>query len=335
MRTLLLALAGSTMFGATALAQDIPSLNLRYSAHVPEAFYLSKVDLAFTKEITEKTGGKVTFQHYWSNAFGGEAEMAQMVAVGAVDLATIVTGNNPSLLPLSGVTNAVPFMFFDDVSAVEATRKLFHDNEAVKAEFAAANLKPLIIRHLPEYRLLCRTPVKTIADLSGKKVRTYGAFVPQMFVALNAVPVTVQPLEMNEALERGTVDCLYLTYASIHAFKLHKTAKYLSDINFGTINAYTTFTSQSEWDSWPESLQAIILEAVDHAEKMSLEISKAAEDGALQTMLSEGAELIKFEDQEKLSGVMPDMLEVWAKKMEEQGKGDQAKQIVETIRKPE
>jgi len=323
------------MFGATAFAQDIPSLNLRYSAHVPEAVYLSKVDVAFTKEITEKTGGKVTFQHYWSNALGGEAEMAQMVGAEAVDLATIVTGSNPSLLPLSGVTNAVPFMFFDDASAVDATRKLFHDNAAVKAEFAAANLRPLIIRHLPEYRLLCRTPVRTIADLSGKKVRTYGAFVPQMFVALNAVPVTVQPLEMNEALERGTVDCIYLTYATFHVFKLHKSAKYLSDINFGTINAYTTFTSQSEWDSWPEGLQTIVTEAASHAEKMSLEISKAADETALQTMLAEGAELVKFEEQQKLSEVIPNMLDVWAKTMEGQGKGDQAKQIVETIRKPE
>lgn len=334
MRRFLLALAASSVSGASAFAQDIPQLSLRYSAHVPEAVYLSKVDVAFTKEITEKTGGKVTFQHYWSNALGNEGEMAQMVAAEAVDMATIVTGNNPSLLPLSGVTNAVPFVFSDDISAVDATRKLFHENEAIKAEFEATNLKPLIIRHLPEYRLLCRTPIKKIEDLAGKKVRTYGAFVPQMFTALNATPVTVQPLEMNEALERGTVDCIYLTYATFHAFKLHKSAKYLSDVNFGTINAYTTFTSQSEWNAWPQSLQTIILDAAANAERMSLEISKTADETALQTMLSEGAELVKFDDQEKLATVIPDMLDVWVKNMEGQGKGDQAKQIVETIRAP-
>lgn len=332
MKTLLLALAASTALIAGAYAQDIPEMKLRYSAHVPEGVYLSKVDLAFTKEITEKTGGKVTFEHFWSNALGNEAEMAQMVAAEAVDLATIVTGNNPSLLPLSGVTNAVPFVFFDDVSAVEATRKLFGENEAVKAEFAAANLKPLMIRHLPEYRLLCRTPVKIIADLAGKKIRSYGAFVPQMIAALGAVPVTVMPLEMNEALERGTVDCIYLTYATFQTFKLHKSAKYLIDINFGTINAYTTFTSQSKWDAWPESLHSIITQAAANAEKMSLEISKAADETALASMISEGAELVHFEDQDKLAGVIPNMLDVWAQKMTEQGRGDQAKQIVDTIR---
>ncbi|MGO4836758.1 hypothetical protein AB4144_31375, partial [Rhizobiaceae sp. 2RAB30] len=174
MRTVLLAAGISAALGSAAFAQDIPEMTLRYSAHVPETVYLSKLDVAFTNQITAKTEGKVKFEHYWSNALGGEAEMAQLVGADAIDMATIVTGNNPSLLPLSSVTNGVPFVFFDDVSVVEATRKLFNENEAVKAEFASANLKPLIIRHLPEYRLLCRMPIKTVEDLKGKKVRTYG-----------------------------------------------------------------------------------------------------------------------------------------------------------------
>lgn len=332
MKTLMLAATVAALSGSAAAAQDIPEMKLRYSAHVPEAIYLSKVDVTFTKEITEKSGGKVTFEHFWSNALGGEAEMAQMVGVEAVDIATIVTGNNPSLLPLSGVTNAVPFVFFDDVSVVEATHELFYGNEAVKAELAAANLKPLIIRHLPEYRLLCRMPVKTIEDLKGKKVRTYGAFVPQMFVALGAVPVTVLPLEMNEALERGTVDCIYLTYGTFQAFKLYKAAKYLINVNFGTINAYTTFTAQSKWEAWPESLKTIVSEAAGNAEKMSLEISKVADENALKAMLADGAELVTFEDQEKLSQALPDMLDLWSAKMAEQGKAEQAKQIVDMLR---
>lgn len=332
MRRLLFAAAIGVLSGSAAVAQDIPEMKLRYSAHVPDSVYLSKVDLSFTSEITEKTGGKVTFAHFWSSALGGEAEMAQMVGAEAVDMATIVTGNNPSLLPLSGVTNALPFVFFDDVSVVAATRALFNDNEAVKAEFAAANLKPLMVRHLPEYRLLCRAPVRTVEDLKGKKVRTYGAFVPQMFAALGAVPVTVLPLEMNEALERGTVDCIYLTYATFQTFRLHKVAKYLIDVNFGTINAYTTFTAQSKWDSWPESLHAIILEAAANAEKMSLDISAAADEEALAAMLADGAELVRFEEQDKLASVIPDMLDLWTAKAAEQGKGEQAAQIAEMLR---
>lgn len=332
MRKLLFAAGAAALFISPAAAQDIPEMKLRYSAHVPEALYLSKIDISFTTEITEKTGGKVKFEHFWSNALGGEAEMAQMVGADAVDMATIVTGNNPSLLPLSGVTNAVPFLFFDGASAVEATRRLFNENDAVKAEFAAANLKPLIIRHLPEYRLLCRAPVRTLADLQGKKVRTYGAFVPQMFAALGSVPVTILPLEMNEALERGTVDCIYLTYATFQALKLYKAAKYVIGINFGTINAYTTFTSQSRWDSWPESLHAIVMEAASNAEKTSLAISKEADDNALAAMIADGAELVTFEEQDKLAAVIPDMLDIWVAKAGEQGRGEQAKQIAEMLR---
>lgn len=329
----------SILLGATAalwsfgvFAQDIPKMTLRYSAHVPEAIYLSKVDKSFTDEITARTSGQVKFQHFWSNALGGEAEMAQLVGAGAVDVATIVTANNPSLLPLAGVTNALPMVFFDGVSAVEATKKLFGKNEAVKAEFAKANLRPLLIRHLPEYRLLCRMPIRTVEDLKGKKVRTYGAFVPQMFVALGAIPVTVLPLEMNEALQRGTVDCLYLTYATFHAFKLYQSGKYLIDVNFGAINAYTVFTSQSNWDKWPESLREIVTSAATNAEMLALESTKNAEKNALDAMLAGGAELVRFKEQDKLSAAVPDMIDLWVAKMREQGRGDDSRKIAEFLR---
>jgi TRAP-type C4-dicarboxylate transport system substrate-binding protein len=218
-------------------------------------------------------------------------------------------------------------VFFDGPSVVDATRELYHNNDAVKDEFAAANLEPLLIRHLPEYRLLCKEPIRTLDDLKGKKVRTYGNYVPRMFAALGAVPVTVLPLEMNEALQRGTVDCIYLTYGAFHIFKLYKSGQYLIDVNFGTINAYTVFVNKSEWESWPEELRTIVKDAAANAEAMALELNDSEDAKALQAMLADGAELVHFEDQDALVEAVPDMVDVWVETVTAEGKCDQAGEV--------
>jgi hypothetical protein len=42
-------------------------------------------------------------------------------------------------------------------------------------------------------------------------------------------------------------------------------------------------------------------------------------------MVAEGAEVIKFEEQEALEAVVPDMIGIWIENMTKDGKGEEAK----------
>ena len=329
--TSLLAAAAFTL-AAPAIAQDYPEMTLRYSSNIPEVVNTSKIDLFFSSEIAKRSGGKIKIQHFWANTLGGEAEIVDLTASGAVDMALIVTGNQISRLPFAAVTNSLPRTFGDGPRLVSLTRDLFENNPTIKAELDAANLYPILYRYLPDYRIYCTSPVRTLEDFRNKKMRSYGAYVPVMFEALGSVPVNIPPTDMIQAMSTGALDCTYMFNSSALQFKVDQVAKYGTDITFGVINAHTLFVARDKWESWPESVRMLFTEVARDAEVYGNELIAADEMTAEDGIKAAGMEIVPFEEMDKLAEAIPDMLDVWASKMAESGKEAEAREVADYIK---
>lgn len=59
----------------------------------------------------------------------------------------------------------------------------------------------------PAQVVFCRAPFTSLADLRGRRVRTFGNSLVDYFTALGAQPVSIGFPEVYSALERGVVDC--------------------------------------------------------------------------------------------------------------------------------
>lgn len=315
-----------------AVAQDYPEMSLRYSSNIPEVVNTSKIDTYFSSEIEKRSGGKIKIQHFWANTLGGEAEMVDLVGSGAVDFGLIVTGNQFSRMPFTAVTNALPFTYTDGPKLNRLTADIFTTNATIKAELAAANLHPVLYRYLPDYRFYCTKPIKTMADLQNAKVRSYGSFVPVMFESIGAIPVNIPPVDMVQAMQSGAMDCTYMFNSAVKAFKIDQVAKYGTDISFGVISAHTLFTSKSKWEAMPENVRKLFEEVAADAEKFGNELIAGDEAKAIEGLKAAGMEIVPFEEADALKAKVPDMLDVWAKKMDEMGKGAEAKELADYIR---
>lgn len=84
--------------------------------------------------------------------------------------------------------------------------------------------------------LMCRTPVKTVADVAGKKIRGAGAS-NRWAKAMGGVPIGMAPTEMISALERGAIDCVLGPSAWIMSFGLKDITKHVVDFPMGTPRA--------------------------------------------------------------------------------------------------
>lgn len=318
--------------GSVVLAEDYPSMTLRYSSNIPETVNTSQIDKYFADEVAERSGGAIKIQLFWANTLGGEAEIVDLVGSGAIDLGLVVTGNQYSRMPFTAVTNALPFTYKDGPRLNALTRDIFTNNETIKAELDAANLHPILYRYLPDYRIYCTEPVKSVADLHNKKIRSYGTFVPIMLQALGAIPVNIPPNDMIQALQSGAMDCSYMFNSSATSFKLDQVTKYTTDLSFGVISAHTLFVSKDKWAEWPENVRALFEEVAVDAEKFGDELIARDEAAATEQIQQAGMEIVPFEDMDTLNSVVPDMLDVWEAKMEELGKGEQAKELAAYIR---
>ncbi len=124
-------------------------------------------------------------------------------------MGAIVQGYFTSALLFAAMTNSLPMTFFDLKQAMHAAIALEETNKSQIDEFRRNNVKFLVYRYLPNYKLICTKPVRTMADLKRLKVRTFGNYMPKMFAAIGVTPVNVLPTENYETLKRGSMDCSY------------------------------------------------------------------------------------------------------------------------------
>lgn len=315
-----------------ALAQDFPSVNLKYGHIIAENYYQAKADKYFAEEIEKRSGGKIKTTFFWQESIGKIKELLGLTSAGAIDLGAVITGYFPSDLAFTSMTNALPMTFFDGQKTVAVTRELFAANETMKAELEKANVKPLLMRFLPNYRIICRQPIKTLADLKGKKILSYGAFVPVVFDALGASAVDFGLSDTYEGLQRGVIDCGYMHSAGIEFRKWHEVAPYLSDIDFGVINAYVVMMNLDRWNGFEPHVRQMIEEVAVEASQRASDDMQAEDDRARQMMLDAGTTLVEFEDKEALAKVVPDMIQRWVETMTAEGRGDAARTLADQAR---
>jgi len=314
-----------------ASAEDYPEMSFKHATGFPKALYMNKPTEWFAEKVKERTDGKIKIKLFYSGSLGKANEILPLVSKGAIDMGALVQGYFTSNLPFSAMTNSLPMTFFDPETAMHAAIALEETNQSQIDEFKKNNIKPLVYRYLPNYKLICTKPVRTMADLKKLKVRTFGNYMPKMFAVIDVTPVNVLPTENYEALKRGTMDCSYLTNANFLAYKLHEVAKYIIDVKFGGIHAYFLAMNLDKFNALPANVQKLFVDTGREATDYSSEVTKQSEADALTTMVAQGAEVIKFEEQDKLNAAVPDMVKLWVAEMAKQGLEKEATQYASEV----
>lgn len=95
------------------------------------------------------------------------------------------------------------------------------------------NAKLLMLYPFPSQTLWCKTPVSGLADLEGKKIRTYTASLADFVEAVGGTSVTVSFAEVIPALEKGVVDCGVTGTMSAYAAKWYQVATHAYTLRVG------------------------------------------------------------------------------------------------------
>jgi TRAP-type C4-dicarboxylate transport system substrate-binding protein len=259
---------------------------------------------------------------------GKSRELLSLVGQGAVDVAATPASYFPTQLPFLSAPSSLPLTLDSVRQGHVVMHTLWQEMPAMQEEARKANVFPLFFHVLNPYHLLCTKPVRSLDDLKGKKLRSWGEDMPRAWQAIGAVPVTVLPGDFYESLQRGSIDCMLLPWDLIVAFKLHEVAKYGSAVNLGAVVSNPQWYNLPKWHSFPPQVKTLFLEVADEARKRDATKAEEAERSAFETMKAAGVEIIPFADQAKFEKAMPDFLGDWIKKMEKLGAGSEATAMV-------
>ncbi|MGE0747742.1 MAG: hypothetical protein AB7K86_20950 [Rhodospirillales bacterium] len=103
------------------------------------------------------------------------------------------------------------------------------------------------------YALMCNKPVKTVADVAGKKVRTTGA-LGRWAKSMGATPVNMTAGDMVEAMARGQIDCIMGPMAWLKSYPLEDSVTHIYDYDLGALAGIGLFNINNKvWEGYDDA----------------------------------------------------------------------------------
>ena len=283
-------------FSKLAIALFAGTLSLAAFAQQPIVIKFSHVVAAdtpkgkaaemFAKKAAELTKGKVKVEVYPNSTLYKDKEEMEALQLGAVQMLA------PSLAKFGplGVKEFevfdLPFIFasYDDLRKVT--------NGAVGKQLLA-KLEPKGIRGLAYWdngfkSFSANTPIKTPADLKGKKMRIQSSKVlEEQMRALGSMPQVMAFSEVYQALQTGVVDGTENPISNLYTQKMHEVQKHLTLTEHGYLG-YAVIVNKKFWDGLPADVRAQLEDAMEQSTRYANQIAKVENDSALDAVKKSG-----------------------------------------------
>ncbi|MBB4304950.1 TRAP-type C4-dicarboxylate transport system substrate-binding protein [Rhodobium orientis] len=248
-------LALSGIASLTLLSAAHADTSLRY-AHFMPAQSWQQTDLfeAWAKAVEDASGGAVKTTVFPAQTLGKAPAGYDNAKNGIADIAWTVQGYTAGRFPLSQIVE-LPGLFQTAEVGSCAFQKLY-DSGALDDEYKDTHVL-FVHTHAPGQLHMRDTPVKTLSDLKGKKLRRPTTVIGTLLSELGAEPVGLPAPRIYENVERGVIDGYMITWESVIAFRLAELTKYHTDFGFYSL-AFVTTMNKAKYEALsPEEKKAI------------------------------------------------------------------------------
>jgi TRAP-type C4-dicarboxylate transport system substrate-binding protein len=227
------------------------------------------------EEVKKRTNGRVEIEIIWGEALAKALEISDAVRVGTADMGHFVSVYLAEQFPFVTTCEVVRFRvdvpFTRDVGprALSIYRKLAEEFPEVANEFKKLNQIQLGVFSYPSEGLISKKPVRTLADLKGWKIRSWGKIVPQIIRGLDAAPVSMPAVEVYDGLSKGVLDATIASVETTYRYKYFEIVKYwcksLTEV-FGPLPlTYPITVNLDKWGKISREDQKVMLEVGDAA----------------------------------------------------------------------
>lgn len=285
-------------------------------------------DIYFAEEVEKRTNGKVKIILHWSESLGKIPDLPELCSKGAVEMIATTPSYSPTWFRLTSSVNQIPFIQNNLEESLAVAKKLYFEGPLPEVDYKQNNMKLLFVDVYREYETFAKEPYETLEDLKGKKIRTWGPYLPRAIDAAGAVPVDVMPAEMFESLQRGRVDGIPWGINAAYGNGLHEIAPYVSKTGIGLTPGVIRLINLDVWNKLPADVQQVMEEVAEELMgEVGLEIANSHYEEAMEKLTQEGATFVEFKDRDKWINMLPDFRAEWVKEMEGTDIEEEAKEL--------
>lgn len=298
-------LGGEGSNDAVGFAEMSPTTLVVQSPYGPNHF-MSQMWVDYAEVVEEKSEGKITFDISYSSALSSVAEQEAGLRDGLLDMAWTMPAYNPTALPINALMTEVAFLTEQTplVSQLQGhgSTQFGMENEILNQELTDNGLVSLLtmVGQMPNNIMICTgSPVQSLGDFAGKRIRVPGAGWATEVEALGATPVNIVQAEVYEALERGVIDCAVQSPANSLQLGMLDIADYYSidtEVNFQGWNGTHITMSERRWNELPLVAQQLLWDEAGNTLLRSMLVGGMDAWAEEILVASENLEVVGYED---------------------------------------
>ncbi len=219
----------------------------------PTAPFTARVFIPWAEEVTQASNGILKIEVYPGGTLGrNPLQQFKLVQDGVADMAWTAAGYTPGRFDDTEVSE-LPSLIQSSLEGSVALTRLVARSELV----GFADLKMLFIGVVPPVHLHSKSPLKTIADLKGKRMRIGSAMGSQIVEALGSVPVLIGGPNAAEALAKGVVDGIMCEWNFMQTFKIDEVTQHHLAVPLGGTTVMVPMT-KARFDALPAAGKAAL-----------------------------------------------------------------------------
>lgn len=255
----------------------------------------------FASGVEQATQGALRIDLRPNSTLFKLADIRQAVQDGRAQAGETIMTSMVGDIPIAGA-DAIPFV----VHSYADARLLWNvQRPFIEKHFAARGLKPLYVVPWPPQGLFANRPVRSKADFSGARMRTYNQSTVRIAEMLGASPVDVPMVEVNRAFASRKVDTMITSAVTGVENRVWDEIGYFYEIN-AWFPKNIVFVNAQAYNALTPSDRGALTQAAARAESRGWAMSEALANESAQELERRGMSVGRvpkaFEDEFKRLG---------------------------------
>ena len=303
---------------------------LRFAGHHPLNHHCTRGMELYSKLVMDKTN-KVKIEVYPASQLFSDKDLVRALPTGAVEMGVMHTG---------AVSGAIPSVLFTDLPFFYRDRAHWHRvidskaGEILKQDFEKRGCQFLYWMDFGRLDFASKTPLRTIEDFKGKRIRAPGEMQVEGIRALGASPTFLGNAEVYLALQRNTIDAATSGPTSFWERKYYEVTKYLTNAEY-QFGVFGVLMNKKIWEELPKDVQAIMLEAGKEAQAWGRKECEKMDDECVETLKKKGMEYYYVPEKERdrwRAATSKVCIDLFLKRVGDPDKGKTILEIAEKLR---
>jgi TRAP-type C4-dicarboxylate transport system substrate-binding protein len=274
----------------TAFSVQADTVEWKWFTYFPAVDSVTQSFQKFAGELEKETNGQFKITVFSAGELPYKGQDVPRITMGnQVQLGDTAVGYIAGEMPAINIYG-VPFVctsFDEFFNSIGAAKPIIE-----KAIMEKTKLGVLFHWTMPSQNIWTVKPVKSLADLQGKKIRIWNPLQGVMLKALGATPVSIASAEVPTALQRGVADGAITSALSVRDWKLYDYVNYGYMVSF-QMAPNVIVMNMKMFHELPVDLQTLLLIKGKEWEARMREFSEAMDAQTGKDLESHGVTLIK------------------------------------------